>query len=1074
MSLRLSDYYPLGSPNIVYTVGDQIISGVKNFYDRPRYLNTGLLTFGDFTEIDFLLTGNVSGIFDSFVLSDNLFFVSQPSGQITGNNRTGYYDGGNFLGKTKLTQNNTKLINIGDNWISTETARLWTDVSMSSNGQYITAVIGNGRIYISNNYGETWGERQEIRDWKSVRISSDGKYQITSVENGNIYVSNDYGNTWISKGPSTSWNYVDISSNGQYQIAAGAGNGNFIYISSDYGNTWIQNTSSRNLNLSVQWVSAAISSDGRYITVAGGNGKIFISQDYGQTWSEKNITTTYLDLAMSSDGQFQTAGTFNGIYISSDYGNTWKLTSNRVINKIRMSSCGKYQIFISNNNNIHFSQNYGQTWVEKTPLSSIALIQWQGISISSDAKYIVACPFNNPIYLSKADEMIDGNIYAQNLVYNIGNQTISGIKNFNNRLTVNNSGILLSGEALTKDNFKINSGVFEQDYRFLQKITGDGEFANYNLSVFNDNGDILAFGGPSAGANNRGAILIYTENKNNGWEIKQKITGNFPDDNLGLRIGMNGDGSVIIGSTLNNNSFSRTGVVSIYTGNSNSKWELKDSILNESLNNGITSIGISKDASVIGVSSSFDSLLPNPADGSIRLYTGNSINGWNFKQKLSVIGGDAYGSQTYLNYDGTICIITSRNDDDGGNNAGGAAVFTGNRINGWAFKEKILGIPSPVGSQFGSTVGPRFGSSLAASEDASIIALGGPSYNSPLVSSSDNSVSIWNLKQVITGFNSGQGFGSSLKMNSNGSILLIGAGSDDQLARNAGIAYAYTGNPTNGWNLSKTFLGDFDAAYKAASVAPLYGRFLNAAAINKSGNIFLLGSNFEVQSNGVGYGGGLIYTTDKSNFEIGHPQNLEFLSISGNVKIDGNLSLNKRPTVNGLGVLLQGEAAGASASIENIVYTTGNQTISGTKNFVSRPTVNGTGVLLQGEAAAGVVENVVYTTGDQTISGVKNFNQVIIAPEIRGSGDDGANRKIDLNLGQLYWTTTLISLDYRNRILSGTWITNERLLVNNTGVLLSGEAIRSNNTITTMIKLTQAEYNALSPKDSATFYVIVG
>jgi hypothetical protein len=39
----------------------------------------------------------------------------------------------------------------------------------------------------------------------------------------------------------------------------------------------------------------------------------------------------------------------------------------------------------------------------------------------------------------------------------------------------------------------------------------------------------------------------------------------------------------------------------------------------------------------------------------------------------------------------------------------------------------------------------------------------------------------------------------------------------------------------------------------------------------------------------------------------------------------------------------------------------------------NRPTVNGTGVLLQGEAAGGSVENVVFTTGDQTISGIKTF-----------------------------------------------------------------------------------------------------
>ena len=59
-------------------------------------------------------------------------------------------------------------------------------------------------------------------------------------------------------------------------------------------------------------------------------------------------------------------------------------------------------------------------------------------------------------------------------------------------------------------------------------------------------------------------------------------------------------------------------------------------------------------------------------------------------------------------------------------------------------------------------------------------------------------------------------------------------------------------------------------------------------------------------------------------------------------------------------------------SAPNLVYNTGNQNISGVKNFYSRPTVNGTGVLLSGEAA-NLPTTIVYTTGNQTISGTKTF-----------------------------------------------------------------------------------------------------
>ena len=44
---------------------------------------------------------------------------------------------------------------------------------------------------------------------------------------------------------------------------------------------------------------------------------------------------------------------------------------------------------------------------------------------------------------------VTGNIIANNLVYNTGNQTISGIKTFASRPTVNGTGVLLSGEVNT-------------------------------------------------------------------------------------------------------------------------------------------------------------------------------------------------------------------------------------------------------------------------------------------------------------------------------------------------------------------------------------------------------------------------------------------------------------------------------------------------------------------------------------------------------------------------------------------------------------------------------------------------
>jgi photosystem II stability/assembly factor-like uncharacterized protein len=457
MSLLLSQFYPesgIEIENVVYTTGDQFISGTKNFYDRPQYLNSGLLTFGDFTENELLITGFFSGSFDSFTLSDNLFYVSQASGQITGIGYTGHYDGGIFLGRTKLSQNNTQLINIGKTWKVKESNRNWRSIAVSSDGKYQTAVVSNGgKIYISSDYGNTWEPKESNRNWRSIAISSDGKYQTAVVFEGPAYISSDYGNTWTLKESDSSLLHVAISSDGKYQTIVGVG---IISISSDYGQTWRPSAP-----ILSTWQSIAISSDGKYQTVVETGlspGQIYISSDYGNTWELINITSYWNSITMSSDGKYQTivGSSIQPIYISSDYGKTWnpKESDNPLLSTfgygVAMSSDGKYQIVISFNKAIHISYDYGNTWNQVG--TNLGLNNWTSVAMSSDGKYQVVTVGNGQIYISIADELIHGNftadnIYGNNLLYNTGNQTVDGVKDFTARPTVNGIGVLLQNES---------------------------------------------------------------------------------------------------------------------------------------------------------------------------------------------------------------------------------------------------------------------------------------------------------------------------------------------------------------------------------------------------------------------------------------------------------------------------------------------------------------------------------------------------------------------------------------------------------------------------------------------------
>ena len=107
----------------------------------------------------------------------------------------------------------------------------------------------------------------------------------------------------------------------------------------------------------------------------------------------------------------------------------------------------------------------------------------------------------------------------------------------------------------------------------------------------------------------------------------------------------------------------------------------------------------------------------------------------------------------------------------------------------------------------------------------------------------------------------------------------------------------------------------------------------------------------------------------------------------------------------------------------------------------------------------------VLTTGAQTINGVKTFNERIVTPEIRGSGLGGLNRRIDLQSGQLYASTSIVSLDYFRRILSGNWQFQFRPTVSGVGVLLQGEAAGGPVTLPSDILFTTGSQTITGPKN---------
>ena len=97
-----------------------------------------------------------------------------------------------------------------------------------------------------------------------------------------------------------------------------------------------------------------------------------------------------------------------------------------------------------------------------------------------------------------------------------------------------------------------------------------------------------------------------------------------------------------------------------------------------------------------------------------------------------------------------------------------------------------------------------------------------------------------------------------------------------------------------------------------------------------------------------GYGSNL-FISDSRLIATGSNLQNQINNLGNTYVTRSNGQFTNRPTVNGTGVLLQGEAVGGTTTLTNVVFTTGTQTISGSKNFTTRPTFNNQNLITTGD-----------------------------------------------------------------------------------------------------------------------------
>lgn len=389
--------------------------------------------------------------------------------------------------------------------------------------------------------------------------------------------------------------------------------------------------------------------------------------------------------------------------------------------------------------------------------------------------------------------------------------------------------IPLTGNC-TLANFGINNATW-----------GNTTIDSFGNSVYiNQTGSLIAVGGPgNVGYLNNGSVWLFTGNiveqstyNNLQWGLRTRFTGTSNNDKHGTSVDISDDSKILIAGIQNGEigqPDTNAGLGIIYTSSANSDWRFKQHITGDFLGGeyGYSAV-INGDGNVIllGSIKNYQSF-----GGGVLIYTGDYMNNWRLKQKLNGINiGDQFGSSLAINKDGTILVIGANGfNGDGGINAGAAFVYTGNSTLGWTFQQELTGLST---SSF-------FGTSVAINDNSDIILVGGDrntlngnDAGATLVYTGNSNLG-WRLRQVLFAEAADNRFGHSVTINSTGNLIFIGAPFNTNSAgTNAGALYIYSGNSNLGWQQYDKLIGN-----------QANDRFGTSVKVNKNNNVIVVGAD---------------------------------------------------------------------------------------------------------------------------------------------------------------------------------------------------------------------------------------
>ena len=263
-------------------------------------------------------------------------------------------------------------------------------------------------------------------------------------------------------------------------------------------------------------------------------------------------------------------------------------------------------------------------------------------------------------------------------------------------------------------------------------------------------------------------ISAYILQAQSWMQIGEDIDGEAEGDRSGYSVNLNADGSIVaIGADLNDGASDDAGHVRVYENNSGAWTQIGSDI--DGIDGGHYfgfTVSLNAGGSIVAIGAISNGISNN--NGHVGIYQNNSGT---WEQIGENINGEAdhnyFGSSISISDNGSIVAIGAPNNNNNGWEAGHVRVYENNS-----------GTWTQIGADInGEAAGDQLGSSVSINADGSIVAIGAPKHNDKgQVKVYENNSGIWmQIGGDIDGEDLNEGLGNSVSLSSDGLILAIGA-----------------------------------------------------------------------------------------------------------------------------------------------------------------------------------------------------------------------------------------------------------------------------------------------------------